>query len=416
MPALAMLAGAALATTTALPAATAAPAARSAATTSPLADIGLLANAYGTRLAGGDIPAGSGRTAFAVMGCSAHLGASRSNHLAAIDIPSFGTISGVTTKVWSAKQGGSVHSYARSSTAEVRLVQSGLGRLSLRGVTSLAHAWYDGKRFHSQTTSSVAKLVFTPPAGDPQVLPLPAPGQPITVPGLATIRVGGSKKVVDRRHALAFAVGLRVHIIPTDSTLWVSRGAAQAVAGVLNGKFAGYSAGTEVNVAGGLLTSGRNPASYMPCQGTDGRLQGADDLDVNAGGGLHIEAVSSKQWAKRGAHASKAWEQGSVSGVNLGDGALVVSAVVGRATVTRGAKGPVTRSTAGTRIGSITANGERQDLPLDQTLEIPGLAKLQPAVVTKVAGGLKVIGLRITLLDGSGAVIDLGVAKTTIRK
>ncbi len=32
-----------------------------------------------------------------------------------------------------------------------------------------------------------------------------------------------------------------------------------------------------------------------------------------------------------------------------------------------------------------------------------------------MSGGLSVVALRITLLDGTGAVIDLGTAKTTIR-
>ena len=49
-------------------------------------------------------------------------------------------------------------------------------------------------------------------------------------------------------------------------------------------------------------------------------------------------------------------------------------------------------------------------------LEIPGVAKLERHVVTRTATGIKVVALRITLLDGSGAVINLGEAQLQIRR
>ena len=125
--------------------------------------------------------------------------------------------------------------------------------------------------------------------------------------------------------------------------------------------------------------------------------------------------MSSRQRGTRFAGRSVAWERGSVAQLNLGDGQLVVDAVVGKAKAVRASGGKLTTSTAGSTIGSITVNGEPQELPLDQPIEIPGLAKLEPMVVTKVAGGVKVVALRITLLDGTGAVIDLGAAKVSIR-
>ena len=413
-PALAALLGAALVTTTVLPAASAttAPAPRAQGGGS---DIALKAGAYGTRLTGGQVPAGSGMTAFSVIGCSTVPGVSHHNEVAEANLPSAGTVSGVTTRVWATKSNGGMHSYARSTTAEVVLADSPLGSVSIRAVTSLSHAWHDASGFHSKTTSSVGKIVFTPPVGDPQVLDIPTPGQPVEIPGLARISVGESHDRSNSTGATAWGVALRVKVIPSETELYVSRSKAQALSGVKHGRFGGYSAGTEAEILGGVLVSGRNPVSLMPCQGTNGKTLGKDDADVNLGGGLHAEAVSSKEWAKRYADHSKAWERGSIAGLDLGDGALVIDAVVGKATVVRKAGGGLVRSTAGTRIGSITANGEPQELPLDQTLEIPGVAKLDPKVVSKIPGGLKVIALQITLLDGSGAVIDLGVAKTSIR-
>lgn len=411
---LAGVVSATLATTTLAPAATATPAPSSRSAQLPLSDIALKAGAYGTRLTGGQLPAGSGATAFSVIGCSTAADLTRHNEIAELNLQDNATASGVATKVWTAKRNGSLHSYARSTTADVELTDPALGSLSIQAVRSLSHSWYAADGFHAETTSSIGKIVFTPPAGDPQELDIPTPGQPVTVPGLATIKVGEAHRRVRDDGASAYALALRVKIIPSDTTLFVARSKAQAVSGVKHGRFGGYSAGTEAEVLGGVLVSGRNPVSIMPCQGTDGEVQGKDDADVDLGGGLHAEAVSSKQWAKRFDTRSEAWERGSVSGLDLGGGQLVVDAVAGKASVTRKAGGGLDREAKVTIVG-ITANGEPQEVPFDQTLEIPGVAKLDPKVVQKVPGGLKVIALQITLLDGSGAVIDLGVAKTVIR-
>lgn len=379
-------------------------------------DIALRAGAYGTRLAGGDVPAGSGMTAFTVIGCSVTPGIRRGNEVAEAELPGAGTVGAVTTEVWTRKDGDARHSYSRSSTAEVVLADSPLGKLSIRGISSLSHAWYDGSKFRAETTTSIGRIVLTPPVGPAQEFEIPTAGQPVVIPGLARIALGDVRERQGATGATAWAVALRIKLIPTGTELYVARSKAQALSGVKFGRFGGYSAGTEASVLGGVLTSGRNPLTLMPCQGTNGKVIGKDNADIDLGGGLHVEGVSSKAWAKRYANRSKAWERGSIAGLNLGDGALVVDAVVGRAVVTRMAGGKLIRSTEGTRIGSITVNGEQQELPLDQVIEIPGLAKLEPKVVEETPSGLKVVALRITLLDGTGAVLDLGIAKTTIRR
>jgi hypothetical protein len=379
-------------------------------------DIALRAGAYGTRVEGGQVPADSGMTAYIVIACSTQAGLDRRNVVTDAALPDLGDVSAVTSRLWTRKDGAERHSYSRNSIAEVVLSESPLGKLSIRGITSLSHAWYDGSRFHSETSTSVGKVVFTPPAGDPQEIDIPTPGEPVTIPGVATLHLGQSKSQQSATGASALAVALRVRLIPSGTDVLVARSKAQALSGVKHGRFGGYSAGTEASVLGGVLTSGRNPLTLMPCQGTDGKVIGKDNADVDLGGQLHAEAVSSKAWSKRFADRSKAWERGSVAGLELGGGQLQVEAVVGKATVTRMAKGKLIRSTEGTRIGAITVNGEPQELPIDQVLEIPGLAKLEPKVVEEMKNGLKVIALRITLLDGSGAVLDLGVAKTMIRR
>ena len=63
------------------------------------------------------------------------------------------------------------------------------------------------------------------------------------------------------------------------------------------------------------------------------------------------------------------------------------------------------------------ANGSEQAIPdPGQSIEIPGLAKIAFNVQEKIPGGLHVIAIQITLLDGTLATINIGEAKLAIRK
>ncbi|MDI6908736.1 choice-of-anchor P family protein [Nocardioides sp.] len=379
-------------------------------------DIALKGYGYGTRVVGGEVPAGSSMTAFTALGCAVKTGLDRTNEIAEADLQGNGTVSGVKTELWTRNIDGARHSYSRNAIASLVLADSPFGSLSIRGITSLSHAWHDAKGFHAETESSVGKIVFTPPAGDPQVLDLPTPGQPVPVPGLGTIYLGGSGKKVTDTGAAARATALRVDLTPsTGSEVYVARTTAQALSGVKHGRFGGFSAGTEVTALDSTLHSGRNPLTLMPCQGTNGEVQFKDNATVDLGGQVILNGVSSRQRGTRFPGRSVAWERGSVAELNLGGGQLVVDAVVGKATAIRKSTGKLITSTDGSTVGSITANGEPQTFPDTGVLEIPGVARLEPMVVTEVAGGISVVALRITLLDGTGAVIDLGVAKATIR-
>ena len=75
----------------------------------------------------------------------------------------------------------------------------------------------------------------------------------------------------------------------------------------------------------------------------------------------------------------------------------------------------VVRNAKGSRLGAITTSGHRLTFPKTGVLEIPGIAKLERNVVTRSSTGIKVVALRITLLDGTGGVVDLGEAQLGIR-
>ncbi len=103
-----------------------------------------------------------------------------------------------------------------------------------------------------------------------------------------------------------------------------------------------------------------------------------------------------------------------VADIDLG-GALQIEGITAQARVERKGK-KVIRSWDGSTIGAVTVNGQRQTFPDTGPLEIPGIAKLEPLVIEKLTTGLKVVGLRVTLLDGTGAVIDLATARLRIAR
>lgn len=417
--ALALASATALATTMTLgplPGAVAQSATTQQAAKSVSVDYALRAAGFGTRLYGGQVPAGSHQTAFTAMGCGTKAGIEHENHEAEADLQGNGTVSGVKTKLWTTKVGDTVNTYSRNTTADLVLAQSGLGSIHITAIKSLSHAWHDNQGFHAETKTSVGTIEFVPPAGDPQEFDVPTPDQPIDIPGFATIEVGSSVERHNDHAGIAAADALRITLIPSATKLRVAHSSAQVLDGVKHGTFHGYSAGTKVSAADGSITSGRTPLSLMPCQGTDGNLRTKAIADANLGDQIIVQDLRSQQKATQFPGKSVALERGTIAELNLGDGQLIVSGVVGQANVERTAKGKLTANAKGTTIGAITANGEPQSFPDTGVLEIPGVAKLEPRIVDHTRSGISVVALRITLLDGTGAVIDLGVAKALIRR
>lgn len=379
------------------------------------AGLALRAGGFGTQVKGDQVPAGSSETAYISLACATRTGVERENHVANATLPGAGNVSGITTRLWTAKAGSAIHSYAENTTAKVVLSESPLGNVELSGLRSYSHAWHDAQGFHAETSVTVAKLRFVPPMGAPQEFEIPTPGQPVEIPGVATISVGGSSKIVNDHAGIANANVLYVKLIPSGTTVTVGHTTARVLDGVKHGTFRGSSAATKVTALDDNLTSGRNPLTLMPCQGTDGKEQVKELAGVDLGGQVVVEGLRSAQTGTQLAKKSVAMERGSIASLNLGGGALVIDAVAGQANVTRTAAGKTTSSAKGTTIGTITANGEPQEFPDTGPLEIPGVAKIEPRIIEKTRWGISVVALRITLLDGTGAVIDLGIAQAAIR-
>ncbi|MDP2774380.1 MAG: choice-of-anchor P family protein [Nocardioides sp.] len=375
----------------------------------------LFANGYGSVVRGGQLPAASEGTAYTVIGCTVRAGINNSNYVAEATVPGLGTVTGVRTRVWTSKKGDVVSAYSTHRVAEVVIAENPLGKLAIEGVRSMSRAYHDGKRFRTQAQTQVARIVLTPAMGDEQVLEIPAPGQPLVVPGLARITVGHTvkKKITDGVRVAADA--LDIQVIPTDTRVRIAHTATKIQRGAPYGTFRGNSAGIRARALADNVKVGQTPLSVMPCKGTKGVVKNKDIARVNLGDQAIVRGLGSEQMGRQRPGFATAYEEGKVAKINLGNGQLVVNAIVGKANVTR--KGPkLIRNIKGTRVGSIVANGRTYSLPAMGVLEIPGIAKLQEGVVRKIKNGIAVVGLRITLLDGNGGVIDLGVAEVRIRR
>ncbi len=370
---------------------------------------------FGTRVNGGQIPASSSTTSYQHLGCTNLAGRDKSNDVAHVKVPGLGTASGVKTRTWTTLRHGVAAVHSSHSIADLTVASSGVGSLTIDAIHSVSKAFHDGSGFHSTTATTVGDLTFKPTTGPRQTFPAPTPDQPITIPGLATITLGRSSRQHGSLGATASANALVVDVVATGTLVTIAHTRASIGAGLTSGVFRGHSNATRVVTAlTDLAHSGPQPLSLMGCLGTRGHLVTKSIAGVTLGGQLVVKGLSSSQRASQDARAH-GFEQASIARINLGHGQLVVNGIVGRATVAQTAHG-LARSAKGTRLGSITAGGKTLRFPRTGVLEIPGVAKLERHVVTRSKTGIKVVALRLTVLDGSGAVINLGEAQLQVHR
>lgn len=370
---------------------------------------------YGTLVRGGQLPAGSDMTAFRPIGCTNKAGIFAENHEAASPLGGFGNVSGVATTVTTTKSGSTYASTAINKVANLTLGEPDLGSISIEGITSRSRAWKDDKGYHSSTATSVATITFAPAGAPAQVLDIPTPGEPIEIPGLVRITLGTAKKYVQAGRAGATADALVIDVLATGSKVIVAHTSATIQGGLVGGVFAGRSYASKANALDKNLTSGPTPLTLMGCRGTGGNIQTKKVAKTNLDDQIVIGAATSSQMGKQVRRGwATGWERSSVAEVNLGGGQLVIKGIVGQVNVTR-KDGKLTRTITGTTLGSLTIDGEERAFPDSDVIEIPGVAKLERNITTTTPAGISVVSLRITLLDGSGAVIDLGSAFLQIK-
>jgi hypothetical protein len=368
---------------------------------------------YGTRVRGGEIPASSGTTSYQAIACTNRLGTAKDNQVATVELPGLGRLDGVYATTGTAGSGDDVSTYATHEIANLGIEVPDLLGLRITAISASAVASHDASGYHAATDVQVGRIVLTM-AGQVAVdLPLPRPNSPVLVPGVLSVSIGKERRVTSPAGSLAKAEGLVIQVLPTRTKIKVAHTAAMLDTGVKRGLFYGQANATRIRALGDLVRSGPQPLQVVPCQGTGGEVRGKSLASVSVPGILQVTAPGTNVMGNQSRKRATGFTQASVAHADVLNGTLVLDAIKARAHVAR-TRHTVTRDIDGTTIGAATVNGQPISLASLDDLEIPGVLRVDTNVVTKKRSGIEVVGVRITLLDGSGAVIDLAHATLDI--
>lgn len=372
-------------------------------------------SAYGTKLSGGEIPADSDTTAFVGMGCTNDAGIRKGNHVTAATLPDTGSAEQVVSKLRTTQRKG-VTSNIATASVERLVLGAEPGKIELKAITSKAKAFHGADGFDSTVKTTIGSVALIPAAGDPQQLEVPTPGQPLEIPGVATITVGAGTTPKSADGAKAFADGVKIELA-SGTTVRVAHTRATIERGVESGLLSGTAYAANSKALDGNLQMGRNPLVLMPCAGTDGQERVKSLAYVNLGDRVTLRNLTSREKGTQFARRATGYELGKVGIIELNDAEVIIRDVLGKVKVTRQGR-KLTRDIT-TEVGSVVVNGEEREFPAEENvLEIPGVAKLERAIVRETKYGAEVIALRITLLDQLGAqkaVLNIGAADLAIR-
>ena len=368
---------------------------------------------YGTRVRGGKIPASSGTTSYQAIACTNQLGTAKENQVATIDLPGLGQVQGVHATTGTTGKGDNVSTYATHEIASLGLDVPNVLGLQIKAIQATSVASHDASGYHATTDVKVARIVLTVANQAAIDLPIPKPGAPIEIPGLLSISIGKEKRATTPASAIAKAEGLVIKIIPTGTKIQVAHTATKLDTGIKRGLFFGKANATQIKALGDLVRSGPQPLQVIPCQGTGGNVRSKSLAAVSVPGVLQVSAAGAAAMGTQNKSRANGYTSATVAHADVLNGLLVLDAIRAKAHVDR-RKHEVKIDTDGTTIGSILLNGQPISLDVLDDLEIPGVLKVDTNIVTKKKSGVDVVAVRITLLNGTGAVIDLAHAQLDI--
>ncbi len=403
-------------------------------------------SAYGTRVSLGRPNEGgvsSGRTAWSVLGCTAmapirHENGSDVAKLNANSMIEVGAVTSVTSSYRRPKTK-TFGSRSVNKVASLTIGSEDGPRLEFGALTTVADAFNKAGRFAAKadidlldvhavgitpggdTPGPLSDLLDAIDQGDDQLVEAVIEGagtNGIDVPGVGTIYPAGSQRTPsNNKGATANAYGMRV-VLENGSRVNIGRAWAHISESDPAGVFAGNAYGFEAVVAEGVAGLGRTPYQNLPCIGTNGEWRPNTLASAPQNAQLNADTLKAETYGKPFADGrAVARSRASVADISLGGGQLEIKGVVGQVNVFQNRRGRVVRrTTEGTRIGAIVANGEAQEIPAPgESLEIPGLAFIKAGVRQNLGKrGLRVYAVRVEMLDGTGLVLDIGVAKAKI--
>jgi len=370
-------------------------------------NFGMRASAFGTRVKGGDVPANSGRTALAYLGCTKLAGRHMHNHLAQVRPGDTGDVEGIDSVVKTYRKDGGVHVRAVNKVASAEFSDGAGNTLKINGMKAVAHSWHDATGFHRATSSRIASIEL-----NGEVLPVPAEGDSLVTP-VATVTVLSDRGKAGPHQAKAEARVVKLELHPSGTVVLIGASFTQIMDRVPTGILGGQGRAADGSVFDGTATTGKIPVQVLPCRGTNGNWLTNKTAGVTVPDVAHLGAMTaSARGNQRDLSHGYGQTRGRVARATLGpDQDLVIKGVVGAANVKkRGDR--LIKTIKGTTVGSITFQGQEQAFPTQQDpLEFPGLAILYAPIVDKTKYGIKVIAMKVTLFPGTGGETELNLGR-----
>jgi len=181
------------------------------------------------------------------------------------------------------------------------------------------------------------------------------------------------------------------------------------------GPMAGSTWGSQVEVAGGTVTSGRTAFQPMPCQGTRGVVRENATAGITVDGVVSTSDVATHVWGIQRPTLQRGYTQAQIARATLGTLGITAEGIVSKANVSRD-HGTLRRNADGTNLLHLNVGGMdiRDELTPGMPFDIAGLGTVTFKKVTLINNGIEVVALEVAL--GDGTVIELGHSSMTIKQ
>ncbi|MFC0622578.1 choice-of-anchor P family protein [Kribbella deserti] len=360
------------------------------------AQFGYSGYAHGTLVASGLV--NSGPQAASFFGCTRQVPLFRSNTLASAVVGGQALAHTVATRTFTHNdsRGDGTTSFATAANIRIGLL------FELVGAQSYSQAVYKNGKFQMVSGSRFAGVKIAG-LSVPGLLN-PAPNTTVNVPGLGFLQLNRTIKTQTPQSATASSVAVLIH--STVSNPYLPKGATIAllltsasVGGPSTALLRGKAYTTQVNV-GNIVTSG--PTSLQTtCYGTNGALRTVNVAGLTVPNVVTVNGLSTSQAGSLRPTIATGNMSATVASVNLGNGAVKLSAVTARTSATK--TGGRYYTSWSTSIGSLVINGRSVPVPTapNQQINVAGLGTLTFNKLSRTTGWISVtaVELRITALN-----------------
>jgi hypothetical protein len=388
-----------------------------------LTDHAFSARGWSTRVIGGDVPARSGPTGLAILGCTRFGHVSHTNNTVAVELPTGDPsvhVGATETTVWSGKRGGTTSTNARNDVARVQIGDLQAEGLLLEQVRTRTRTWHDANGYHRLARVTVGSVTQYTGGVAVRRTDIPADqdlsGETLEIPGLVKLTFGIKSGTAGARKAVARAIGVKVELLPSSTTAVIGFAHSRIQGGATGGVLGGAVWGSKISGLDDVVNSGRTALRPVPCVGTRGRYIQNEVAEVTIPSVAQLGTVVSRVRGDQSDGSAYVKGISTIQRAAFGDRGLVITAIRGEGLVRRKADGSYVRHSNGTSLGRIRLNGESQAIPdPGETLTIPNVAHIKAHHVRKGTNKIRVTAVRVQLLQGSEVTSTVYLGNVALR-